>query len=440
LQNLNPEPGSDYFSDGLTDEIINNLSAIQGLQLKSQTSSFAFKGKSPGVRAVGEQLGANLVLEGSVLRTADKLRVDVQLIRVADDRTLWSGHFQREPKDVFAIQDDISRSIVNELRLTLGHGQRRYSTDLEAYDRYLKARALSDQIPGWDSDKIQASLPLFEATVALDPNFAPAYAGMADAYAYLSATPRTFSPEIALTRMKDACGKALHLDPLLAEAYACTGVIHAREHSWQEAENAYRKVFELNPSLLRPHQDYAMFVLLPMGRMDEAERELRIAVELDPLSTKSLNWLGYFLFFAHRYDEVIRNSQHILLSNPGDYGAQQNYARALIQQGRVNEGISILERLGPGSESFLGYAYARVGRRTEAEQIISEHPNWPWLQAVVAAGLGNKGLALDGLEGMVRIQDPRFGSYAFLPELDLLRGDPKLTALRKAQNLPEIYK
>ena len=202
LKNLSSEPDSDYFSDGLTDELISDLSVIDGLQVKSQTSSFAFKDKPLDIHAVGSQLGANLILEGSVLRAGERLRVNVQLVRVSNDYPIWSESFERELKDIFAVQDEISLSIVNELRLNLGQGRRRYNTNIEAYDLYLRGRAIANRGPVANNQNIAASIPLFEATIARDPNFAPAYAGIADAYAYLSASPRGFSPEEAYAKMQ----------------------------------------------------------------------------------------------------------------------------------------------------------------------------------------------------------------------------------------------
>jgi TolB-like protein/DNA-binding winged helix-turn-helix (wHTH) protein/Flp pilus assembly protein TadD len=439
LKNLSAEPGSDYFSDGLTDEIISDLSVIDGLQVKSQTSSFAFKDKPRDIHSVGSQLGANLILEGSVLRAGEKLRVNVQLVRVSDDHPLWSGRFERELKDIFAVQDEISLSIVNELRLNLGQGRRRYNTNLEAYDLYLKARAITNAGPRENVANIASSIPLFEAAIARDPNFAPAYAGIADAYAYLSTTPRGFSPEEAYAKMKPACERALALDPLLAEAYACKGLLSSRDNIWSQAESDFRKTFELNPSLAKPHVDYAMTVLYPVGELTQAERQLRLAIQLDPLSTSSTNALNMVLLSERKYDEVLENCRKILAANPDGRLARQIYARALMQKGRVAEAIPILENAGKGSESFLGYAYAKQGRRADAEQIATQHKDWPWTQAIVSAGLGDKEGTLAGLQGMAAIKDPRFGMYPLYPELDLIRGDPRLTEMRKALGLPAIH-
>jgi TolB-like protein/DNA-binding winged helix-turn-helix (wHTH) protein/Flp pilus assembly protein TadD len=439
LKNLSSEPESDYFSDGLTDEIISNLSVIDGLQVKSQTSSFAFKDKPTDIRTVGSQLGANLILEGSVLRAGERLRVNVQLVRVSDDHPLWSGSFERELKDIFAVQDEISLSIVNELRLNLGQGRRRYNTNLETYDLYLKARALANQNPRGNKANVDASIPAFEAAIARDPNFAPAYAGIADAYAYLSSSPRGFSPEVAYAKMRPACEKALALDPLLAEAYACMGLLNSRDYMWSQAESDFRKTFELDPSLSRPHSDYAMTVLYPMGKLTEAERQVRLAIQLDPLSTTLANTLSLILLSERKYDEALENCLRILASNPDDHFTQQIYARALLQKGRVDEAVSIFENAGKGSESFLGYAYAKEGRRADAELIAAQHKDWPWTQALVSAGLGDKEGTLAGLQGMADIKDPRFGMYPQYPELALVRGDPRLTMMRKALGLPEIH-
>ncbi len=295
LKNLSPDSGSDYFSDGLTDEIINDLSSIDGLEVKSQTSSFSFKDKPRDIHTVGTQLGVNLVLEGSVLRAGDKLRVNAQLVRVSDDHPLWSGQFERELKDIFDVQNEISRSIVNELRLKLGQGQRRYNTNLEAYDPYLRAIALTNSHNWGSIGKVAQSIPLYEAAIAKDPNFAPAYAGIANAYAYMSVNSRGVAQGVAYPKMKEACEKALQLDPLLAEAYACMGLVHSRENAWEQAEKDFLQSFRLNPNLSRARQDYALFVLTPLGRIQEAERQVQTAIELDPLPLLRLSrWATFF--------------------------------------------------------------------------------------------------------------------------------------------------
>ncbi len=439
LENLSTEAGSDYFSDGLTDEIIQNLSNIDGLHVKSRTSSFAFKNKPRDINRVGAELGAGLVLDGSVLLAGDKLRVDIQLIRVSDGSPIWSGRYNRELKDVFEIQDEISRSIVNELRLKLGRGQRRYNTNLEAYDLYLKANVLLNNTPGYGADEIAASIPIFEQATGKDPTFAPAYAGIGNAYASMSVTPRTFLPEIAYPKMKAGCEKALGLDPLLPEAHACMGIVYSRDQAWEGAEKEFRRAIELNPNLSKPRQDFAVWVLFPLGKVDAALNQLQTARELDPLSLPVVNSMSFLLMNIGQFDEVIESCHRALAADGNNASAQQLLGRALVQKGMLTEGTAALEKIAYGSESFLGYAYAKAGRRDDAERMIGRYPEWPWLQAVVCGGLGDKDCAAKGLEKMVEIKDPRAGIYLTLPEVGLLRGDPRLSKMRRELGLPELH-
>ena len=433
--NLSSSSEGDYFSDGLTDEIIRNLSLIEGLQVRSRTSAFAFKGKPRNIHDVGTQLGANLVLEGSVLREGEKLRINAQLVRVADDVPIWSARFDRELKDIFAIQDEISRSVVNELRLNLGRGQRRYNTDLETYDVYLKALATADR-PGWYSDQIRKSIELFQQVIDKDPSFAPAYAGLAKCYAYMSVYPQSAPPD-AVAKMRAASEKALQLDPLLAEAHDTLGLVYSRELAWQDAEKALRRAIDLNPNLSRPHVDLGLWVLLPLGRIDEGAKEVQKAVQLDPLSTDVRNVWTHFLLIQHRYDAALENSRHVLSDNPKEPFAEQLYARALVHQGKLAEGIARLEALGPGSILYLGYAYAKAGRREDAEKLASDS-TLPNRQAIIYAGLGDKDRTLAALEKMALINDPRVDAYPYHVEFVFLRGDPRLNELRRKRHLPPV--
>ena len=220
LVNLSQDPANDYLADGLTSEIISELSIIDGLSVRSQTSSFALKGKTRNVRDAGRQLAADYILEGSVVRSGQQLRIDTRLVRTRDDVPIWSGKFEREWTEVLAIQDEISRGIVNSLRLKLGAGRRRYETSGEAYDLYLRARALgANRFPGDEE-----AIGLFEKAIAKDSSLAPAYAGLAEAYAWKSFA-RTGDPsrEEKLQKMQAAAEEAIQLDPLLAEAHSALG-------------------------------------------------------------------------------------------------------------------------------------------------------------------------------------------------------------------------
>ena len=332
-----------------------------------------------------------------------------------------------------------NRSIVNQLRLRLGQGQRRYNTNLEAYDLYLKAQTLSqDQGLPEGRANLLAGIHLFEQVIANDSAFAQAYAGLATTYGRLSVTPRSFSPEEAYAKMRAAAERALQLDPLLADAYASIGLVYARDHNWQDSERSFRRSIELNASLSESRKDLAMSVLFPLGRLEEAVRELRKAVELDLLSAQVQDSLDHVLVSAGRYDEVIENCRRILFANPNDSTAEQLYARALMQKGRLNEATAIFEkqdRAGTDSPGFLGYAYAMAGRPAEAKKVAAKYPEWPWVHVFVYAGLSDKDGVFQALGEMAAIHDPRVGAYLTYPELALLRGDPRLTEFRQSLSM-----
>lgn len=434
LENLGGGPAHSDFADGLTDEIISNLSAIEGLGVRSRTSSFAFKGKPHNVREAGQQLKADYLLEGSVLRAGDKLRVNAQLVRVRDDLALWSGRFDREVSDVFAIQDEISRAIVNQLRLNIGRGRRRYETSVEAYDLYLRARA----VPMLSFTGPAKAIGLFEQAIAKDPAFAPAYAGMGTAYAIRSVYFPVDHPTDELLKMRAAAEKAIQLDPLLGEAYDALGMAYARDGQWEHAERSFRRAIQLDRNRSKTYTDYALWLLRVLGRNDEALQQLRIAERTDPLSAVVQRALADILIVAGRYDEAAE----YCLKLPGNSDGRSRYlARSRLGQGRIGEAIQILSNdtalpRNPQDLGFLGYAYARSGRREEAERmaVASEYANE---QALIFAGLGDKDRTVAALDRMASRGAQRVGEYLNLPELALLRGDPRAKALRKKIGLPE---
>ncbi len=431
FENRSAEPASEYFSDGLTDEIIQNLSAIEGLEVRSRTTSFALKGKPRNLRELGGQLAVNYVLEGSVARAGGSLHINVRLVRVRDDRTLWSGKFDREARDVFAIQDEISRNIVNQLRLNLGGGQRRYNTNVEAYELYLKARSRLDYpgggIPGW-----RASIELLEKVLAKDPSFAPAYAGLAKAYTYWSSSAY-LEGVVANPKIRAYSDKALELDPLLAEAWSVRGVVLARDYLWAQAEKAFQRALELNPNFVDAHLDYAWDVVAKLGRQEEALGRVRRAAQLDPLAPRPPYMLAHLLANAGRPEEAWKAFQRFEKLQPQlDNPSRTLRARLLMQKGRVTEAIAGLE--GQSSPAWLGYAYGLLGRRDEAQQ-LREAARAPSQQALICAGLQDKDCVIEALNGMADVRDPRVHHYLIYPEMALVRGDSRLEALRKKVGL-----
>ncbi len=435
FENLSAEPDSEYFVDGLTDEIIRNLSVIEGLEVRSRTSSFIFKDKPRNVRDVAQQLRANLVVEGSVFRSGDRLRINVQLVRAADDAPLWSDKFDRESSDIFAVQDEISRAIVNELRLKLGRGQRRYNTNLEAYDLYLKARANADPV---GAARARMAADLFEQVIAKDPAFAPAYAGLADAWAAMSIGRGALSvpPDQAFAVMRPAAQKALQLDPLLGEGHAAMGVVFARDGKWKDAEAAFRRGVDLTPNLSSIQMNFVLSTLWPQGKVDESLSQLRAALRADPLSLDVQRLMAYVLVSAGHYDQSLEIGRRVLGADPDHPHARQVFARALFQKGEKAEAIKRFEALGPGGQGFLGYAYGATGRRSEAEAQAAQRKEFPASLVLINAGLGEKDRAFDALERMASEKDPRVGIYLTYPELALLRADPRMGTLRRKLGLP----
>ncbi len=424
LTNVSQAPANDYFADGLTDEIIRNLSIIDGLAVRSQTSSFAFKGKPRNVREAGAQLRADYILEGSVLRDGQQLRVNAQLVRVRDDFPVWSGRFDREFTDVLAIQDEISRGIVNSLRLKLNRGRRRYETSPEAYDLYLRARSLEIQSGSLDAGYRQSIGP-YQAAVAKDPSFAPAYAGLAEAYAFRSGTFGDGPNELA--KMRTAAENALQLDPLLAEADDALGMASARDGQWGRSEKSFRRAIDLEANRSESRDHFALYLLLPLGRIEEAVQQERIAEKADPLSREVQSSLAYVLLSAGRYDEA---ATHCAKASD----RIECLGRVRLGQGRIEEAIQILAAA--PNPRYFGHALGRAGRREEAEKLAATVATNPFQQALIFAGLGDKDRTFEALDRMT-VQGPvRIGRALALPELALIRGDSRVNALRKKIGLP----
>ena len=434
--NLSQDSANDYFADGLTSEIIRNLSIIDGLAVRSQTSSFVFKGKPRNIHEAGKQLAADYILEGSVLRAGRQLRINAQFVRVRGDFLVWSGRYDRELTDIFIVQDEISRGIVNSLRIKLGGGRRRYETSVEAYDLYLRARSL-EMLPLLAG--INRSLAPFEQAISKDPSFAPAYAGLAAAHAVRAGFDEFAEHGDEISKGWTAAQKAIQLDPLLAEAHDALGMMHAREAHWQEAARRFRRAIEVAPGEPLWHVHFAEYFLLPLGRVEEALRQLRLAEQADPLSPVVHSSLRWVLKAAGRLDEAEADCMKMAVT------AEQKNAclsDALLQKGRVAGAIPLLEarwsgRLTDPGAAALGVAYARCGRREDAERVAAIVPR-PLAKAAIFAALGDKDRTFEELNRAVPLGPIRIGRDVLIsPRFALLRGDPRLMALRRKVGLPE---
>lgn len=430
--NQSTEPGSEEFVDGLTDELIRSLVGIDGLSVKARTSSFFFKNAPRDLQDVGRRLDVNHVVEGSVLREGRRIRVTASLVPIAGGEPLWSHKFDRDLDDVFAIQDEIARSIVNELRLTLGKGRRRYEANPQAYQIYLTARGLIDRrgVPN-----MLKAAQLFEEVIRLDPSFAPAHAGLATAYGLMTADGQGPSLKEALAVMRPAALRALELDPLDAEAHAAMGFLHTRDFNWPAATASYRRALDLNPTLTPAYGMFVTFVLGPVEDYDEARRLLDIARSHDPLSLDVLRYIGQWQLAVGNYEDAIDTFREVLARDPT---FQYVYlSRALLFAGRLDEAIPLLAQQS-GRGGSLAVALVQKGRRNEAEKLLDLNPQPAIRRAFIYAALGDKDRAFEALERGMIDEPQRLPVVLAWPEFDPLRGDPRLDALRRRLNLPPL--
>ena len=470
LENLNHDPATDYFADGLTDEIIRNLSIVDGLTVRSRTSSFAFKGKRVSAADAGRQLEADYLVAGSVLQAGEQLRVNAELVRVRDDMPLWSNRFDRKLNDVFAIQDEISRGIVNSLRLKLAHGRQRYETNLEAYDLYLRGRQAMEGFPAQGRNIAVRAVQYFEGAIDKDANYAIAYAGMADAFRAID--QNTVNPE-AYARAKVAAEKAVTLDPMLSEAQSALASIHARDYEWEDAEHGFRRALELNPNNALAHLDLGFSVLVLKGHFDEGLDEVRRAAALDPLSPYVNTEFGRALLWSGRYSEAVDQLRKAIALDPTRNRPYLILELTLSLQGKTAEALTLLEEAGRRGAQLaerpgIGQSciLALTGRREEALAVLKRQlagsradsfpdrrrsdPDAPLAKALVAARsgtsaarevaqiyacLGDEDHALDYLEKALNQHEPGLAEMIQSPELAWMRSDPRFVRLRKAVNL-----
>jgi eukaryotic-like serine/threonine-protein kinase len=440
---LSPDPENEYFADGMTDELINAFAKVKGLHVVSRTSVFAYKGKPEDARAIGARLQVRSVLEGSVRRSGRRLRVAAQLINVADGFLLWSDTFDREMEDIFAIQDEISRAIAGALEVKLFGPQQQVlvkpSTDnLEAYTLFLKGRHF------WNRRTEQAlwrGLDFFQEAIKLDRNYAQAYAGVADSYAILgfySALP----PNDAFPRAKAAAFQALASDPALAEAHPALAYVEMyHDWNWAAAEKEFRLAIELNPGYATAHQWYGNYLAV-LGRFDESIAEFGKAVALDPLSPLKVAALGWGYYFARRFDEAVVQCRRALELDPGYVVALVWLGLVLQELGAHDEAITEFEeavRLSGRNVACigaLGHARAVAGKTAEARESLRELMDLgarryvsPYDIGMIHLGLGGPDRGLSWLERAYSDRDHQMVFLQVDPRLDAFRSSPGLGRL-----------
>jgi TolB-like protein/class 3 adenylate cyclase/Tfp pilus assembly protein PilF len=451
LANISPEARDDYFSDGLTEELISTLSKIEGLRVIARTSSMHYKGTSKTVAEVARELGVQSVLEGSVRRAGRRLRVAVRLIDAGSQDDLWSEDYDRELEDVFAIQRDIARRIGRSLKVRLVSSPSPGSAagptpGVTAYDLYLQGRFQ------WNlrtESGLRRAVELFEEAVAKDRTFALAHCGIADAWAQIGWLE--FSPPTeAFPRARAAAERAVALDDRLAEAHASLGfVAFLYERDWAAAERELTRAVELNPGYPVAHQFYADY-LKARGRFDEALAEMQQALSLDPVSMAVNTGLGHVLYLARRYDEAIVQYRKAVTLDPAFGPAHLWFGRPYLQKGMFDDAIReirlAVESSGGStiSRAVLAHALASAGKEAEARQILDDLlrrsqtgylPSY-WI-ALVYTGLGDVDAAMGWLE---RASEERSSWLVWIkvePRFDRLRADPRFASLLRRMRLEE---
>src|SRR5438128_2232527 len=381
LVNMSPDPENEYFGDGLTEELINALTRITGLQVVARTSAFRFRGRVLDIREVGKQLNVSHVLEGSVRKSANRIRVTAQLINVADGYHLWSDRYDREIKDIFALQDEIAEQIVARLKLQFVPQQagfplvRQQTGNLEAYNLYLKGRYFWNKRTTAD---LQRAVECFQEAIAADARFAAAHAGLADAYATLGIYGSS-APSQVFPVAREAALRALEIDPRMAEALTSLACVRAVfDWDWPQAETDFLRAIELHHGYVTAHHWYAINCLVPQGRFAEAESELLLARELDPLSLVVSTTLGLRLYLERHYDQAVLEFRKVLTLDENFVMAHYFLGQTYEQQGKQVEAVASLERAvtltsrGPEELAVLGHAHAVSGRVAEARKILEE--------------------------------------------------------------------
>ena len=443
--NMSSDKENEYFSDGVTEDLIAALSKVSGLHVAARTSSFAFKGKNEDVRTIGTQLNVGAVLEGSVAKAGNKVRITAQLINATDGYHLWSDSYDRDLQDVFAIRSEVAQTVAKALRVTLGTGEIRKleqkpTEDLEAYQLYLKGRRALELLTDFSG-----ALRYFQQAIARDPNYALAYLGLAEYYFW--AADWTVASRDAMPRCREFAEKALQLDPSLAEAHVWLGITHWwYDRDSDGARQEFQKALAMQADLASAHMWYGGY-LVALGQTDEGIAESQRAVQDDPLSVLTSTFLGDTLYNARRNDEAVQRLSAAVRIDPSFWWARAWLGRAYARAGRFAEAITELQeaqRLAPYAEvqAALGRTYADHGNKEEATKVLNELRGGmtdvfvsQGHVAIVLIGLGRLDEAFAALE---KAEDERWYYGGFLkvdPYFDPLRSDPRFKALLKRAGL-----
>jgi serine/threonine-protein kinase len=452
FKNIDRDSQNDALSDGIAEEIATTIGKIPGLNVKAPRSSFSLRGKNLTIPEIGAALNAEYLVDGSLQKSANRLRVRVALVAAKNDSTVWSTEYNRPVGDVFAIQDDIARSIAGELRVQLAPAiaediSKRATKDAEAHEFYLRGRFFFEKR---DSVSLRKAKEYFELAIARDPNYAQAYTGLSDTYSH-SATFGYTTPRASMPIATRYINRALALDSTLAEAYASRGFISTfYDWDWARAGRDFAKAIELDPRNPSGHLWRAWYYFAT-DSVDAAIREGREALAIEPFSLLLNTRLVSFLYYAHRYDEARVQAKKTLELDSTYFHINIESARVLAMLGRCDEAANALARapgiaLGPMHQAIRGFTYAKCGRRNDVVAELERLRNMAskgelvshYALAAAHAGLGNTDAAVAELDSAY---EERAWSMLLLkhePAFDNLRGDPRFVRLMRKVGLSTL--
>ena len=446
FQNLTGDSSQEYLSDGLTEEVIAQLGNLDphGLGVIARTSVMSYKNKRVRLDQIGRELSVQFVLEGSVRRDGDRVRVSADLVQLNDQTRLWAREYDREPGSLLALQSEIAREVTDEIRLALGERSSRVRVrpvsppvTYEAYDLCLRAQYL------WNERTIQGleqAIDLYQQAVVADPHYARAYAGLANAYVLLG--PYTGQPQVEfISKARAAALRALELDPNLPDAHAALGlIVQSYDWDWNTAEKEYRRAIELNPSYATGHHWYAEHLAF-RGRFDEALAESELARRVDPLSLIIAADNAMILYYSHQYERAIAKFDAVLALDPGLVRARM-VRYAYVESGRYEEALADIDESArsaapsPWHWSALAYVYGRAGRRAEAEhalaqllKLVRSEATDPAVISWAYVGMGRREEALAWLEKAYAHRSNVLTTLKVEPGFDALRDDSRFQDL-----------
>ena len=438
LSNISGDSTQEYLADEMTEELCGRLARIHDVRVISRTSVMRFKGTKLSVPEIARTLGVDALVEGSVIRQGSRIRVHAQLIRGSTDEHLWSDEYDGELGDVLALESDVAQAIARKVEVTLTGTERQrlvatHHVSAEVYESFLKAQDQANNINS--GDDLEKAITDFKDTISKDPNFAPAYVGLASIYQLQTTSLAGVPPQEVRPKLISAAKKAVELDPDLTEPHILLGEVYQRQWQWSDAEAEYKRALELSPNDAKAQERFAIW-LLCQGRTDEALMWIQRAREIDPLGHSAVSH-GFILFHARRYDEAVRELRTVEAAYPDHW----YLGFALIANGEPDEAIKVLEKVlssdrTPTVMGVLVRAYAHAGRGAEAVRLVDELKRRQQKSYVPSAafvnaylGLGDNEQAFVWLEKAYKEQSNILQLLKVHPYFDPLRGDPRFTDL-----------